>query len=126
MSPLWLVVDSDSVTLFFAMPLRFCANLSMMFAEKSVSLIDRYSLAAKAGFKGVECAFPYDFSAEELAKARGDLQQVLINVFPGDSLGFAASTGKEEEFKESLKKSLAYCKALNCKRLRRHSNPLYP
>jgi hydroxypyruvate isomerase len=35
---------------------RFAANLSMMFNE--VPFLDRFALAAKAGFKGVEFLFP--------------------------------------------------------------------
>ena len=36
--------------------------------------------------------------------------------FSGKSLGYAALEGKEEEFLQSLKQSIAYCKALGCKR----------
>ena len=96
--------------------LRFCANLSMMFTEAG-SLLERYSLAQRAGFAAVETAFPYDHPAEDLVKAKakaGGLQQVLINVEPGDSLGYAALDGKEAEFMQSLEKAVAYCKALNC------------
>ena len=98
--------------------LRFCANLSMMFGEGGASLLERYSLAQRAGFQAVEVAFPYEHTAEELTKARakaGGIQQVLVNAEPGDSLGYAALDGKEKEFMESLEKGVSYCKALNCK-----------
>jgi hydroxypyruvate isomerase len=64
--------------------LRFCPNLSMMFCEEP-SLLRRYSLAGRAGFKAVEFAFPYDFDKEELAKEKETLglKQVLINTDPG-------------------------------------------
>ena len=65
-------------------PLRFCANLSMMFCEES-NLLRRYSLASSAGFKAVELAFPYDFSKEDLAQEKDKLglEQILINAYPG-------------------------------------------
>lgn len=49
------------------MAFKLCANLSMQFNE-SKNLLERYKLAAEAGFKAVECAFPYDYSIEELKK----------------------------------------------------------
>lgn len=66
------------------MPLKFCANLSFMFQESS-SLLERYELARKAGFKAVETGFPYDFASDEVkeAKLKSGLEQVLINVYPG-------------------------------------------
>ena len=48
--------------------LKFCANLSMMYAKEASSLLDRYTLARQFGFKGVECAFPYEFSKEDLKR----------------------------------------------------------
>ena len=46
------------------MPLRFCANLGFLFGE--VPFLDRIAAAAKAGFKGVEFASPYEYPAAEL------------------------------------------------------------
>ena len=40
----------------------------MMYAKEAPSLLDRYTLAKSFGFKGVECAFPYEFSKEDLIK----------------------------------------------------------
>lgn len=104
------------------MALKFCANLSFMFQETS-SLLERYTLAKNAGFKAVECAFPYDYTIEEVVKAKNeaDVEQVLINVYPGDfkkgDLGFAALPGKEKQFADSLKLAIDYAKALNCKKI---------
>jgi hydroxypyruvate isomerase len=39
-----------------------------MYAKEAPSLLDRYTLAKSFGFKGVECAFPYEFSKEDLIK----------------------------------------------------------
>ena len=69
-------------------------------------------------FKGVECAFPYEYSKEDLTNAKTDeLEQVLINTDPGSPLGYAALVGHEDKFITSLEKSIEYCNALKCKRL---------
>ena len=82
-------------------------------------MLERYSLAKSFGFTAVECAFPYDIPIEKLkqAKESNGLEQVLINTFPGSSLGFAALIGQEDAFMSSLEKSIQYCTALNCTRL---------
>ena len=43
---------------------RLSANLSMLFTE--VDFLDRFELAAKAGFTGVECQFLYKWDREQL------------------------------------------------------------
>ena len=43
---------------------RFAANLSMLFTE--VPFIERFALAAKAGFTEVEFLFPYAHTIAEL------------------------------------------------------------
>jgi len=104
------------------MPLKFCANLSFMFNE-SDSLIERYDVASRSGFKAVECAFPYNIPITELVKAKtsANVDQILINSFPGNlekgDLGLAAISGREEEFKKSLDKSIEYAEALGCNKI---------
>jgi len=100
---------------------RFAANLSMMFNE--VPFLDRFALAAKAGFKGVEFLFPYEHPAAEIAARLKDngLQQVLFNAPAGDfakgERGMAAIPGKQAAFRESIKIALEYAIALACPRL---------
>ncbi|MCA3338562.1 MAG: 2-oxo-tetronate isomerase [Alphaproteobacteria bacterium] len=100
---------------------RFAANLSMMFNE--VPFLDRFALAAKAGFKGVEFLFPYEHPAAEIAARLKDngLQQVLFNAPAGDfakgERGMAAIPGKQADFRESIKLALEYATALACPRL---------
>lgn len=102
------------------MPLKFCANLSFMFHE-TASLLERYKIAKSLGFKAVECAFPYDYPLEDVVKAKesSKLEQVLINVNPGNlqkgELGFAALPGKQDLFRVSFEESVKYAKALDCK-----------
>jgi hydroxypyruvate isomerase len=100
---------------------RFAANLSMMFNE--VPFLDRFALAAKAGFKGVEFLFPYEHPAAEIAARLKDngLQQVLFNAPAGDfakgERGMAAIPGKQAAFRDSIKIALEYANVLACPRL---------
>ena len=100
---------------------RFAANLSMMFNE--VPFLDRFALAAKAGFKGVEFLFPYEHPAAEIAARLKDngLQQVLFNAPAGDfakgERGMAAIPGKQAAFRDSIKMALEYAATLACPRL---------
>lgn len=104
------------------MPLKFSANISMMFPELP-NLLDRYSAAKKAGFEGVEVAFPYQIPIDEIVKVKEkeQVQQVLLNAFPGNmkagDIGLAAVPGRQNDFKEALETSIKYCKALKCPRL---------
>ena len=43
---------------------RFAANLTMLFGE--VAFLDRFALAARAGFSGVEYLSPYEYDKREL------------------------------------------------------------
>lgn len=102
------------------MSIMFCANLSFMFQE-TASILERYMLAKNNGFRAVECAFLYAHPVEEVVQAKksAGVQQVLINVNPGDlskgELGFAAIPGQQDKFRDSLQQAVSYCKALNCK-----------
>lgn len=100
---------------------KFSANLTMLFTE--VDFLDRFDRAAKAGFKGVECQFPYQWSKEELAEklAKNGQELVLHNLPAGNwaagERGIACLPGREGEFQESVGKAIAYAKALRCPRL---------
>ncbi|XP_069128137.1 putative hydroxypyruvate isomerase isoform X2 [Argopecten irradians] len=101
---------------------KLVANLSMMFKEHP-NLSARYRAAKDAGFRYVECGFPYVEPLETIQKARAEagVEQILINAWPGDlqngEIGIAALPHKVKEFKESLETSIEYAKALNCKRM---------
>lgn len=95
---------------------KLTANLSMLFTE--VDFMKRFERAAKAGFKGVEYLFPYDFKAEDI-KAELDkngLQQILFNLpagdFAGGERGIACLPGREEEFRAGVDKAIEYAKVL--------------
>ncbi|HSH56578.1 MAG TPA: hydroxypyruvate isomerase [Halomonas sp.] len=95
---------------------KFAANLSMLFTE--VDFLDRFEAAAKAGFKGVEYLFPYDFEAAEIRKRLDDngLTQVLFNLPAGDwgagERGIACHPDRVDEFRKGVDQAIAYARVL--------------
>lgn len=100
---------------------QFAANLSMLFNE--VDFLDRFEAAARAGFKGVEYLFPYDYAADDLATRLSDngLKQVLFNTPAGDwdagDRGLACNPERIDEFRDGVIKAIDYAKALGCTQL---------
>ncbi|MSO98594.1 MAG: hydroxypyruvate isomerase [Rhodospirillaceae bacterium] len=100
---------------------RFAANVSMLFTE--VPLRERFALAAKCGFAGAECQFPYEIPAGEFGDvvAMSNKPLVLFNAPPGDyaagERGLAALKGRESEFKDSLHTVLQYAEYTECKQV---------
>lgn len=99
--------------------LKLNANLSMLFTE--VDFLERFQLAAQAGFKGVEYLFPYDYSASEI-KSRldeHDLEQVLFNLPAGDwaagERGITCLPNRIEEFRAGVERAIEYADKLGCK-----------
>ncbi len=100
---------------------KFSANLSMLFTE--VGFADRFERAARAGFKGVECQFPYELPREDIAAKLDKYSQemVLFNIPAGNwaagERGIACLPGRESEFQEGVGKAIEYGKALKCPRI---------
>src|SRR5438128_2192234 len=100
---------------------RFAANLSMLFTE--VPFLDRFALASRAGFGGVEYLFPYDFPAAELsARLRHEgLVQVLHNLPAGNwgagERGIAILPDRTAEFRAGVDRAIEYASALGCPQL---------
>ncbi|NQW19853.1 MAG: hydroxypyruvate isomerase [Chloroflexi bacterium] len=100
---------------------KLAANLSMMFTE--VDFLDRFEAAAKAGFKGVEYLFPYDFPADEIKEKleQNNLTQVLFDFPAGDwaagDRGCASFPDRVGEFQDGVGKAVEYAKVLGCDRL---------
>ena len=98
---------------------RFCANLGFLFPD--LPFLDRFAVAAKAGFAAVEYASPYEYPAADLRARLADngLQQVLINSPAGDRArgerGFACLPGRERDFRDGVALALDYAGALGCK-----------
>lgn len=95
---------------------RFAANLTMMFTE--VPFLDRFALAARAGFQAVEFLFPYEYDAREIRSRLDDngLQLVLHNLPAGDwaagERGIACLPERIAEFRRGVDKAIGYAQAL--------------
>lgn len=100
---------------------RFCANLSLLFTEHP--FVERWAAAARAGFCGVECHFPYAEPAAALAEElrRNGLEQVLFNLPPGDwaagERGIACLPDRVAEFEDGVGRAIAYARTLGCRRI---------
>ena len=97
---------------------KFAANLTMLFTE--VPFLERFGLAAKAGFEGVEYLFPYDFDKEALRAALDlhGLTQALHNLPAGDwaagERGIAILPDRIDEFRRGVASAIDYATALGC------------
>lgn len=101
---------------------QFAANLSFLYTERPFA--ERFAAAAVDGFRAVECLFPYEVPAAELAARLRDagLRQVLFNTAQGDwdggERGIGALPGREDEFRRALlEQALPYAQALGCPRV---------
>ena len=93
---------------------RFAANISTMFADRP--FVDRIAAAAAAGFKAVECQFPYARAQpSSRPSSRPAPAAVLLNTPPGDfaagERGLAGLPGREAEFEAALGRALDLCGA---------------
>lgn len=101
--------------------LKFSANLTMMFNE--IGFLERFARASRAGFKGIEYMFPYEWEKEKLVEELGrhGLEQVLHNLpagnWPAGERGIACLPQRVGEFQEGVGLAIEYAKALRCSRL---------
>lgn len=100
---------------------KLAANLTLMFNE--VDFPDRFAAAAQAGFRGVECQFPYDYDKNVLRQklAEHQLTQVLHNLPAGNweagERGIACHEDRIAEFEAGVDKAIDYATALGCKQV---------
>jgi 2-dehydrotetronate isomerase len=100
---------------------RFAANISTMFTDRP--FLERIPAAAEAGFKAVECQFPYEAEADEIRRRldEADLELVLLNTPPGDfaagERGLAGLPGREADFRAGLERALDYATKLRCRQI---------
>ena len=98
---------------------KLCANLKWLFTE--LPFLERFDAAARAGFAAVEYASPYEFATADL-RARLNacaLKQALINTptsdpAEGGANGFACVPGRQDKFRDGLRRALEYASALDC------------
>lgn len=100
---------------------KFAANLTMLFTE--APFLERFALAARAGFDAVEFLLPYDFEVGQIRRALDDngLRVVLHNLPSGDwaggDRGIACLPGRVDEFRAGVPRAVEYATALGCPRL---------
>ena len=101
--------------------LRLAANISFLFKE--LPFLDRFAAAAEAGFKLVECHWPYDNPVEALRDRleRAGQSLVMVNTAPGNleagDFGLGAMPGREADFQAALDQALQYVTALGATRI---------
>ncbi len=97
------------------MSFTLSANISMLFPD--LPFVERIGAAARAGFRAVECQFPYAVPAEEIAAALKVHGIVMngINTPPGETFGSAALIGEEPRFRDDLDAALAYAQTINAR-----------
>jgi 2-dehydrotetronate isomerase len=97
--------------------INLSANISFMFLE--LPFLDRIAAAGEAGFKAVECHFPYDFPIPVLRKAlkAASVRLTGINTQPGNiaagDWGLACDSTRRAEFRAGVKLALKYAVALD-------------
>ena len=97
---------------------NFACNISLLFTELDIT--ERFEAAANAGFRAIECQFPYDLDPVILRSqlTTHNLELVLCNTPPGDlgagERGFAAIPGRERDFNVSLDRALSFADRIGC------------
>jgi len=91
--------------------LRFDPNLRWLFTE--LPMLDRYEAAARAGFKGVEVAFPYEYPARDIARRLNDNGLTLVQILtPFDweagERGIASHPDRVADFRKSVEIAIEY------------------
>jgi hydroxypyruvate isomerase len=101
--------------------MRFCANVSILFKEGP--FLERFGLAADAGFSAVEFWWPSgeDLGAVERAVGDAGLEVALFNFDAGDMAGgdrgLPGDPDRQDRFRENVPVALELAEALNCRRL---------
>lgn len=93
--------------------MRFSANLGFLWTE--LALPDAIRAAAAAGFDAVECHWPYDVPAQDVADALHEtgLPMLGLNTVRGAAgeNGLSALPGREDEARAAVDQALAYAAA---------------
>ncbi|NDR58400.1 hydroxypyruvate isomerase family protein [Aliiruegeria sabulilitoris] len=93
---------------------KFSANLGFLWTEHS--LPDAVRAAKAAGFDAVECHWPYETPAEDVAAALKETGLTMLGLNtvrgnPGEN-GLCALPGREAEAKAAIDQALAYAEAI--------------
>lgn len=97
--------------------MKFSANLGFLWSE--LSLPEAIEAAASAGFAAVECHWPYNTPAAEVAGAlsRTGLRMLGLNTRRGNpdagENGLAALPGRNDEARAAIDEAIAYARAID-------------
>lgn len=100
---------------------RFAANLGWLFPEHP--FLDRFGAAARAGFRAVEFAVPYEHPAAAIAERLREhsLECILFNVPSGNKakgdFGLACRPERVHEFREGVATAVEYARVLKTPRV---------
>jgi hydroxypyruvate isomerase len=103
--------------------LRFAVNISTVFTDSK--LLDRFAIAARAGFPAVEMQTPYEAPVNDLADAfeRSGLEDFVLMSFPagdkakGDRAGIASLPDRVDEVRKGIEEGRRYADRLNARRI---------
>ena len=97
--------------------MKFLANLGFLWNDRP--LPDAIRAAKAAGFDAVECHWPYDVPASDVADALTETGLKMLglntrrgNVVAGDN-GLAVITGREGEARAGIDEALNYAQAID-------------
>ncbi|MCQ8895664.1 TIM barrel protein [Limnobacter humi] len=97
--------------------MKLAANLSLMYSEWAFE--DRIQAAAEDGFEWVECMFPYEVSADRLARRarQHQVRWALINAPAGNwaagDRGLAVFANRRVEFRQAIQQAVDYAECLD-------------
>jgi len=98
--------------------IRLSANLGFLWTELDIP--DAIHRAAKAGFQGVECHFPYAIDSKKVKTAMRETRLPMVglntqrgNVEDGDN-GLSAVCGRESEARAYIDEAVEYAAAIGC------------
>ena len=92
--------------------LKFSANLGFLWTE--LSLVDAIHAAHRAGFDAVECHWPYDTPAPDVAQALSDtgLRLLSLNTVRGNTakgeMGLCALPNRQSDARRSIDQAIDY------------------
>lgn len=96
---------------------KFSANLGFLWSELSLS--DAIRAAKTAGFDAVECHWPYETPAEDVANALAEtgLNMLGLNTRRGGDgeNGLSALPGREKEARAAIDEAITYADAIDTK-----------
>lgn len=101
--------------------LKFSANLGFLWT--GLPLPEAIVAASRAGFDAVECHFPYQYPANEVAQAlqESGLGMVSLNTGLGqngvEDFGVLSLPGREAEARDLVEEAISYAEQIGCRNI---------